>query len=317
MLRRGRTVRGTGFLLLVPGRAVLYGSPAQPQAEERVSVLSIQSHVAYGHVGNAAAVFPLQRLGVTVWPVNTVEFSNHVGYEDFRGRVLPPELVADVIAGIGERGVLPRCRAVLTGYLGDVTLGDVVLNAVAAVRQASPHALWACDPVIGDTDTGTYVRPGIAEFFRDRALPKADLLFPNQFELSTLVERAIVTREEAIVAARGFIARGPRLIAVTSFYPRGESGVIEAMAITAQAAFLVRVPRLKVTVHGTGDAFAALFLARWLEREDAGRALELACSGVHGVLRSTPSDGLTEMALIAAQDELAAPSQIFKAERIA
>ncbi|MEX2649683.1 MAG: pyridoxal kinase PdxY [Alphaproteobacteria bacterium] len=282
-----------------------------------MAVLSIQSHVAYGYVGNSAAVFPLQRLGLAVWPVNTVEFSNHVGYEGFRGRVLAPELVADVIAGIAERGVLPDCRAVLSGYLGDVALGEVVLDAVRSVRAANPAALWACDPVIGDTDTGSYVRPGIAEFFRDRALPAADLLFPNQFELGTLAGRPIVTRSDAVDVARSFIARGPRLVAVTSFYPEREADVIEAMTITADAVHVVRVPRLAVTVHGTGDAFAALFLARWLERPDASRALELACASVHGILRQTPTGGLTEMALVEAQDELVRPSRTFKVERIA
>lgn len=281
-----------------------------------MSILSIQSHVAYGHVGNAAAVFPLQRLGLEVWPVNTVEFSNHVGYDDFRGRVLPPELVADVIAGIADRGVLPRCRAVLSGYLGDVALGEVVLGAVERARRANPAALWACDPVMGDVGIGSYVRAGIAEFFRDRAVPLADLLFPNQFELDALTGGSVATRAEAVARARDLIRRGPKVVTVTSFYPADAPAVIEALTVTATEAFAVAVPRLAVTVHGTGDAFAALFLARWLERPDPARALELACGSIHGVLRQTPGNGMTEMALIAAQDELARPSQSFKAERI-
>ncbi|MGH6719655.1 MAG: pyridoxal kinase PdxY [Alphaproteobacteria bacterium] len=279
-------------------------------------ILSIQSHVAYGHVGNAAAVFPLQRLGFEVWPVHTVEFSNHVGYDSFRGRVLPPELVADVVAGIAERGVLGRCRAVLSGYLGDVALGEIVLGAVARVRTANPHAIYACDPVIGDVGIGAYVRPGIAEFFRDRAVPMADLVFPNQFELDALVGWPVRTRAEAIGAARELVGRGPRVVTVTSFYPPEAPDAIEALTVTADAAFVVRVPRLAVTVHGTGDAFAALFLARWIERPEPRRALELACAAIHGVLRQTPSDGMTEMALIAAQDELVRPSRTFTAEPV-
>ena len=281
-----------------------------------MSILSIQSHVAYGHVGNAAAVFPLQRLGLEVWPVNTVEFSNHVGYDGFRGRVLEPELVADVIAGLAERGVLGRCRAVLSGYLGDVSLGKVVLDALARVRTDNPGVLYACDPVIGDVGIGRYVNPGIAEFFRDRAVPMADLLFPNQFEIDALVGRPVRIRAEAIGAARELVGRGPRVVTVTSFYPEDAPDVIEALTVTAETAFAVRVPRLPVTVHGTGDAFAALFLARWLERPEPARALELAAASIHGVLRQTPGGGLTEMALIAAQDELVRPSRIFPAEPV-
>ncbi len=281
-----------------------------------MAILSIQSHVAYGHVGNSAAVFPLQRLGLEVWPVNTVEFSNHVGYDGFRGRVLPPELVTDVVAGIADRGVLGRCQAVLSGYLGDVALGKVVLDAVASVRAANPQAIYACDPVIGDVGIGAYVGPGIAEFFRDRAVPMADLLFPNQFEIDALVGRSVRTREDAIGAARELIRRGPRVVTVTSFYPADAPDVIEAVTVTADAAFVVRVPRLAVTVHGTGDAFAALFLARWMEQREPRRALELACAAIHGVLRATPGNGLTEMALIAAQDELVRPSRTFTAEPV-
>lgn len=282
-----------------------------------MSILSIQSHVAYGHVGNAAAVFTLQRLGHEVWPVNTVEFSNHVGHPDFRGRVLPPDLVADVIAGVAGRSAFARCKAVLSGYLGDVALGEIVLGAVAQVRAANGAALYACDPVIGDVGVGSYVRPGIAEFFRDRAVPMADLLFPNQFELDALTGRPVRSRADALGAARALVARGPRMVAVTSFYPEGQASVIEAMAVTARDAFVARIERLPVTVHGTGDCFAALFLARWLEREDAARALGLACGAIHGVLRATPTGGLTEMALIEAQAELAAPSRTFPVERIA
>lgn len=281
-----------------------------------MSILSIQSHVAYGHVGNAAAVFPLQRLGLEVWPVNTVEFSNHVGHPDFRGRVLPPELVADVIAGVADRGAFARCHAVLSGYLGDVALGEIVLDTVERVRAANPAALYACDPVIGDVGVGSYVRPGIAEFFRDRAVPMADLLFPNQFELGALAGRPIGTRAEAVSVARDLIARGPRLVAITSFYPEGSPNVIEALAVSATDAFIARVERLPVTVHGTGDCFAALFLARWLEQPDAARALMLACGAIHGVLRATPKDGMTEMALIQAQAELVAPTRTFPVERI-
>jgi len=160
------------------------------------------------------------------------------------------------------------------------------------------------------------VGPGIAEFFRDRAVPMADLLFPNQFEIDALVGRSVRTREDAIGAARELIRRGPRVVTVTSFYPADAPDVIEAVTVTADAAFVVRVPRLAVTVHGTGDAFAALFLARWMEQREPRRALELACAAIHGVLRATPGNGLTEMALIAAQDELVRPSRTFTAEPV-
>src|ERR1700732_3653711 len=155
-----------------------------------MNILSIQSAVSYGHVGNSAAVFPLQRLGFEVWPVNTLQYSNHPGYGAFRGRVFEPAHVAEVITGIAERGVLGTCDAVLSGYLGDAATGEAVLDAVSRVKAANPAALYCCDPVIGDSGTGVYVRPGVAEFFQQRGLPAADIVTPNQFELEHLTGSA-------------------------------------------------------------------------------------------------------------------------------
>src|ERR1700704_2073876 len=138
-----------------------------------MTILSIQSSVAYGHVGNSAAVFPLQRIGVEVYPVYTVHFSNHTGYGAWRGLVLPVEAVAEVIRGIEERQVFARCDGVLSGYMGDVSLGKVVLEAVEKVRIANPSGAYCCDPVIGDVGRGVFVRPGIPEFMRDHAVPAA------------------------------------------------------------------------------------------------------------------------------------------------
>ena len=137
-----------------------------------MKILSIQSSVAYGHVGNSAAVFPLQRLGHEVWPVLTVHFSNHTGYGAWRGPLLDPADVREVIAGIGDRGVLGECDAVLSGYQGDPAVGAVILDAVATVKAANPAAVYCCDPVMGDVGRGMFVRPGIPEFMRDTVVPR-------------------------------------------------------------------------------------------------------------------------------------------------
>src|ERR1700742_4512801 len=121
-----------------------------------MNLLSIQSHVAYGHVGNSAAVFALQRLGVEVWPIHTVELSNHPGYGDFRGRPADPVAIPDLVAGIAARGALAKCDGVASGYLGTAAIGAEILAAVARVKAANPTARYCCDPVIGDIDRGIY-----------------------------------------------------------------------------------------------------------------------------------------------------------------
>jgi len=287
-------------------------------------ILSIQSHVAYGYVGNRAATFPLQRLGHDVWAVNTVEFSNHTGYGAWKGRVAAPDQVRDVIEGIAERGVLGRCDAVLSGYLGDAALGAVVLDAVAAVRNANRAAVWCCDPVIGDVDRGVFVRPGIPEFFRQRAVPLADMVTPNHFELEMLTGRTLDTLDAAHAAARSLLApnghaAGPKVVLVTSLRHAGTAdGSIEMMAVTTAGAWRIVTPLLAFAVapNGTGDAVAALFLAQWLKTRDVAAALSYAASAIFAVLEATARAGERELQLIAAQDALAAPPRTFAAARL-
>src|SRR5881394_2629283 len=204
--------------------------------------LSLQSHVAYGYVGNRAATFPLQRLGHEVWAVNTVEFSNHTGYGAWQGRTASAEQVADIVHGIEALGLLASCDALLTGYVGDAALVDVVLDTARKVRAANPKAIWCCDPVLGDTDTGIYVKPGIDAFFKDRALPAADLITPNHFELEHLTGRTVETLDQALAAIRSLLA-GPRLALLTSFR-RADSQAeqVEMLAVTSDAAWRVVTP---------------------------------------------------------------------------
>src|SRR5689334_22535428 len=148
-----------------------------------MNLLSIQSHVAYGHAGNSAAVFPLQRMGVEVWPIHTVQFSNHTGYGAWRGRASDAGLIGEIVDGLETRGVLGECDGVLSGYVGAPEIGAAILDAVASVKRANPSARYCCDPVIGDVGKGAFVRAGVAEFMREKAVPAADVVTPNQFEL--------------------------------------------------------------------------------------------------------------------------------------
>ena len=239
-----------------------------------MNILSIQSHVAFGHVGNGAAVFPLQRLGFEAWPVNTVQFSNHTGYPTCRGRVFEAAHVAELVEGLDERGVLGGCDAVLSGYLGDAALGAAILDAVARVRAANSGALYTCDPVMGDVTQGVFVRPDIPAFMREHAVPAADLITPNQFELELLTDVTVRSLADAVAGARKALALGPSVVLVTSLrHDATKAGEIEMLAVTAQAASRVVTPYLAMdpAPNGAGDALAALFLAFYIK---AGRTTE-------------------------------------------
>jgi pyridoxine kinase len=280
--------------------------------------LSLQSHVAYGYVGNRAATFPLQRLGHEVWAVNTVEFSNHTGYGAWRGRTAPAEQVAEIVQGIEALGLLPRCDALLTGYVGDAALADVVLDTARRVRAANSRAVWCCDPVLGDIDTGIYVKPGIDVFFRDRAIPAADLVTPNHFELEHLTGRTVSTMEEALAAARSLLA-GPRLALITSLRRADAADdQIEMVAVSRDRAWRIATPLIgfDVAPNGTGDAVAALFSAHWIEGGDVADALGKSASSIFAVLQATRAAGERELQLVAAQEGLVAPPRRFTAEEL-
>ncbi|WP_144182725.1 pyridoxal kinase PdxY [Elioraea rosea] len=280
-------------------------------------VLSIQSWVAHGHAGNAAAVFPLQRLGLDVIAIHTVLFSNHTGYGDWGGRVFDAALVGEVLEGVARRGVLAETDALLTGYMGDAAIGEAVLAAHALLKAANPAALWACDPVIGDVGRGVFVRPGIAEFFRDACVPAADIMTPNHFELDLLTGRETRTLEAAKEAAGALMARGPKRLLVTSLSVEGTpQDAIDVAAFGQGEAWRVRTPKLPIAGRGTGDAITALFLAHTLAGRPLAECLARSVSSLHGVLRATIAAGREEMALVAAQEELVSPSRLFEAERI-
>jgi pyridoxine kinase len=281
-----------------------------------VNILSIQSWVAFGHVGNASAVFPLQRLGAEVWAINTVQFSNHTGYGSWRGQVFPASLIRDCVGGIEERGVMTRCDAVLSGYMGDAEIGEAIFDAAGRVRAANAKAVWCCDPVIGDVGRGVFVRPGIPEFFRDRALPAADIATPNQFELEWLTGGPVTDLAGAKAAVTRLQASGrPRCVLVTSLQIEDTpADAVELLAAEGGGFWRLRTPKLRLSVNGAGDAIAALFLFHRQRSGSAAEALSAAASSVYGVLRHTEAAGSREILTVAAQEEFVSPSEVFRAE---
>ena len=280
-----------------------------------MNILSIQSHVAYGHVGNASAAFPLQRLGHEVWAVNTVQFSNHTGYGAWRGPVFPAEAIREVVTGVEERGVLGTCDGVLSGYMGEAAIGEAILDAAVRVKAANPSALYCCDPVIGDVGRGVFVRPGVPEFMRDRAVPAADVATPNQFELSLLTGLEVSSLADAKAAVARLRATGPEVVLVTSLQTsETPDGTIEMLAVDGQGAWRLRTPLLPVSVNGAGDAIAALFFAHLLETKSAAEALKRAASSIYGVLKATAEAGSREILTVAAQEEFVAPTRVFEPE---
>ena len=282
-----------------------------------MKVLSIQSAVAYGHVGNSAAVFPLQRIGVEVVAVPTVNFSNHTGYGAWRGPLIPPAEVAEILLGVEERGVFPQIDAVLSGYQGGVGIGDVIVDAVRRVKAANPSAVYACDPVMGNAKSGCFVAPEIPVLLRDRVVPVADIITPNQFELGFLTGTEPGSIESTLASADLARDLGPSTVLVTSVErPDREEGTIEMLVVDDTGAWLVRTPHLPFKANGSGDVTAALFTAQYVATEDAAVALERTASSVFDLIETTYRSGERELQLVQAQEFYADPRLQFRAEQV-
>ena len=279
-------------------------------------ILSIQSCVSYGHVGNSAITFPLQRLGVQVYPIHTVMFSNHTGYGAWRGQVFETSLVEDVFTGIKERGVLGDCQALLTGYMGSKELGLSMIQALQDLKQINPHLVYCCDPVMGDVGRGLFVREGIPEFFKNEMLQYADIITPNHFELEYLSESSFSNLEEAILAAKKVMQCGPKVVVVTSLLLEKSKDSIHVLVVDATSSYLITTPLLPISLNGTGDLTSALFTHFYLKSKKINVALELTIARVYSIIVKTLRAGAKELVLVEAQEQLISPDNSFEAVRV-
>ncbi|WP_424448249.1 pyridoxal kinase PdxY [Microbacterium arborescens] len=282
-----------------------------------MKVLSIQSAVAYGHVGNSAAVFPLQRIGVEVMPVYTVNFSNHTGYGAWGGPMISPDDVRAVISGIEDRGAFPQIDVVLSGYQGGEGIADVILDAVARVKAANPDAVYACDPVMGNAKSGCFVAPAIPILLRERVVPAADIITPNQFELGFLTETDPTDLDSTLASVDAARAMGPRTVLVTSVErPDRPEGTIEMLAVDDAGAWIVRTPHIPMKANGSGDVTAALFTAHYRSTGSASEALARTTSSVFDLLTRTHESGERELQLVESQEAYAHPRMQFAVEQV-
>ncbi len=282
-------------------------------------ILSIQSHVSFGHAGNSSAVFPMQRMGFEVWPIHTVQFSNHTQYsEGWTGRAFSADDISELVRGLGNIGALEKCQAVLTGYQGSAEQCLAVEETVMKVKSVNPDALYVCDPVMGAPDKGCIVAPGIAENLLTRLIPMADVIVPNQFELSQFAEMEIDTLEDAVIACQRALAKGPKLVLVKHLYCL-ENGSFNMLLATQDAIYLAKRPHFEFDKQpvGVGDLISAIFTAGLLKGWGPKQAFQHCHDACFGVLSTTHQAGEWELQTIAAQQEFVEPSRHFPVEKVA
>ena len=283
-------------------------------------ILSIQSHVVFGCAGNSAAVFPMRRMGMEVWPVNTVQFSNHTQYsQGWQGMVMPDGHIRQLITGLADIGVLGQCDALLSGYLGSAKQGEEILAAVARLKALNPNALYFCDPVMGHPDKGCIVAPGVADFLKNRALTCADMLAPNLLELEQLTEREIRNVPQALAACQQLRDQGVKLVMVKYL---GKAGFamdrFEMLLVCEEGAFHISRPLYPFARDpiGVGDLLSATMLANLLAGFTPVAALERTNASVDAVVAQTWLAGAYELQLVAAQQAMVLPQVREQATRL-
>ncbi|MGW1445198.1 pyridoxal kinase PdxY [Serratia rhizosphaerae] len=284
------------------------------------NILSIQSHVVFGHAGNSAAEFPMRRMGVNVWPLNTVQFSNHTQYGRWTGCVMPASHLSEIAQGIADIDQLQRCDAVLSGYIGSPEQGSHILDIVRQVKQANPDAWYFCDPVMGHPEKGCIVAPGVAEFLCQQALPCSDMVAPNVLELEQLSQREIASVDQAVDAARALIARGPKVVLVKHLSRAGyRHDAFEMLLVTAEEAWHISRPLVDFGSRqpvGVGDLTSGLLLADLLQGKALDQALEHVTAAVYEVMLTTKEMGEYELQVVAAQDYIVNPRCHFAAVKL-
>ncbi|MGO9985716.1 MAG: pyridoxal kinase [Rhodomicrobium sp.] len=258
-------------------------------------VLSISSQVVYGHVGNSTAAFVLQRMGHSVLALPTVLLSNRPGYRAMAGERIDPAKLDAMLQAAAENGWLAGVDAILTGYIPSAEHAALCERWAATVKASNPHALYLCDPIIGDEPGGIYIAGEAAEAIRERLVPLADIVTPNLFELEWLAGWTAPDAAAAVDAARA-LARPA--VAVTSA-PAGSRDLLANILVEGEDAVATFCRRKTVHARGTGDFFAAIFLAHRLNGLPARTALRAATAAMSLVLAA--SKGRAELALIETQ----------------
>jgi pyridoxine kinase len=270
-----------------------------------MNVLSIQSQVVYGHVGNSAAAFVLQRQGHAVWQVPTVLFSNHLGKPTFRGRDVPAEQARDLVQGLKELGYLDDVDMLLTGYLGTPDTARLAAELAGIIRAQKPSAIFACDPVMGDDDA-LYVKPALADAITTELVPIADVLLPNIFELARLTGRTIKDGPAAALEAAQALKQssGVKVLVATGI-PADRPDRIAALAIDGKGVHRAESARRKLRVSGTGDTFSALFTGHYVRDRNAKGALEFAMQAMDAICAATEKADADELLIVQTQEQWA------------
>ena len=176
-------------------------------------ILSIQSAVTCGFVGNSVAAPVITTLGMQPLLIDTISLAAHPGYGTIAGGPADQTQFSAILEALTTLRVLPQINSVVTGYLGDARQADPIHSMIRGWQAERPDGVYILDPVLGDGGR-LYVDTAVVDQIRQKLLPRAHIATPNQFELGLLTESQINSVHDAIKAAKTLLQQHPHLQAV-------------------------------------------------------------------------------------------------------
>lgn len=271
-------------------------------------IISIQSTVSTGYVGNNSASLAIQLHGINCVAIPTILLSSHTDKSVYYGETISKELFNKLAKGVLEIDIAKQTQYVISGYLKSQDIIDATAQLIQELKKQN-SITYIYDPVFGDTRTdGLYIPKEQADYSMEKLLPLSDILTPNHFELEYLSGRNIANEKELVEAVKSHpLLSQKQIILTTAELSKNVNHQLEVILIERGVLTHFYSENIPVEVVGTGDLFTGVLSAQLTLGHSLPTAIQTSMNFLSKVLKYVHTHRLKEMnamAILQAQDVL-------------